>query len=78
MKDASPWTRFKQGISHDLRRVWDRLGPARARVQDSWRSLSLPYKLLFGVVGPGFLMILTRLAFSWNDLSITGLGQDPR
>jgi uncharacterized protein YjbI with pentapeptide repeats len=77
MTDASPWTRFKQGIGQDLRRVWDRLGPARARVQDSWRSLSLPYKLCFVVVGIGFLVILASQAFSWDALRIAVLSQDP-
>ena len=77
MSDASPWTRFKQGITQDLQRVWDRLGPARARGQDSWRSLSLRYKLCFVAVGLGFLMILARMGFSWDALSITGLSQDP-
>jgi hypothetical protein len=51
MRDASPWTRFKQGIARDLQRVGHRLGPARARLRDLWRSLALPYKLFFVVVG---------------------------
>jgi hypothetical protein len=60
MRDASPWTRFKHGIRQDFQRVGDRLGPDKARLQDWWRSLSLPYKLFFIVVGVGFLMILER------------------
>jgi hypothetical protein len=63
MKDTPPWTCFKQRITQDLQRIWDKLGPARARGQDSWRSLPLPYKLLCVVV--------------WDALSITGLSQDP-
>jgi hypothetical protein len=46
MRAASPWTRLKQGIAQDLQRVGHRLGPAKARVQESWRWFSLPYKLL--------------------------------
>ncbi|HYY17119.1 MAG TPA: hypothetical protein VE965_10835, partial [Gammaproteobacteria bacterium] len=47
------------------------------RVQDSWRSLSLPYKLFFVVVGMGFLVILARQGFPWDALSIAALSQAP-
>jgi hypothetical protein len=77
MKDTPPWTCFKQRITQDLQRIWDKLGPARARGQDSWRSLPLPYKLLFVVVWLGFVIVLARLAPSWDALSIMGLSQDP-
>jgi hypothetical protein len=77
MRNASPWTRFKQGIGQDLQRVGDRFGPVRARMQDSWRSLSLAYKLFFVVVVMGFLIILAKQAFSWDTLSITALSQAP-
>jgi hypothetical protein len=35
MKESSPWARFRQGIGQDLQRMGHRLGPVRARVQDS-------------------------------------------
>jgi uncharacterized protein YjbI with pentapeptide repeats len=57
MRNTSPWTHDKQGIRQKLQRVWDRLGPARARVQDSWRSLTSPYNLLFVAVAMGCLII---------------------
>jgi hypothetical protein len=57
--------------------VRHRIGPGSARVHDSWRSLSLPYKLFFVVVGLGFLMILARQGFPWDGLSITALSQAP-
>jgi len=81
MKDGSPWARFKHGIGQDLQRVGHRLGPVRARVQDSWQSLSLLDKLFFVVVVVGFLIILiilTRYAFPWDALSITALSRAPR
>jgi hypothetical protein len=81
MKDSSPWARFKQGIGQDLQRMRHRLGPVRARVQDSWRSLSLLDELFSVVVVLlGFLIILTiltRYGFSWDTLNITALSQAP-
>jgi hypothetical protein len=80
MRDASPWTRFNQGISQNFQRTWSRLSPARDRVQESWRSLSLAYKLLalfLIAVGIGFLIILGMQGFPWDALSITALSQAP-
>lgn len=77
MRNASPWTHFKQGIGQDLQRVGDRLGPGRARVQDAWRSLSLPCTLFFVVVGLGLLIILARQRFPWDALSVVALSQAP-
>ena len=57
MRNTSPWTHVKQGIGQNLQRVWERLGPARAQVQDLWRSLALPYKLVFVAVGIIFVII---------------------
>ena len=72
MRDGASLTRFRQGISQDLQRMGDWLGSGRARLQDWWRLLSLPSKLCFVVVGLGFLIILARLAFSWDALSCAG------
>ena len=77
MRYIAPWARFKQGIAQDLQKVGHRLGPARARVQDSWRSLSVAYKLFFVVVGMGFLIMLARQRFPGDALSITALSQAP-
>src|SRR5919206_2923722 len=77
MRDGSPWSRLKQGIARDLQRVGHRLGPARARVRESWHSLSLPYKLLFVVVGMGFLVIPAGPGLPWDALGLAALRQSP-
>jgi uncharacterized protein YjbI with pentapeptide repeats len=75
MRNTSPWTHVKQGIGQGLQRVWERLGPARAQVQDLWRSLALPYKLVFVAVGMVFLIIFPTQAFPWDAPSITASSQ---
>ena len=77
MRDTSLWTRLKQGIAGDLRRVRPRLGPAGSRMRESWPSHSLPYKLLFVVVGMGFLRLVARRPFRWEALSIAAFSQAP-
>ena len=53
LPEAKLWARFKHGIGQDFQRVGDKVGPARARVQNSWQLLSLPGQLFFVVVGLG-------------------------
>jgi len=71
MRNTSPWTHLKQTFGQDLQRVWEKPGPARAQVQDSWRSLALPYKLVFVAVAIVLLIIFPTQAFPWDPLSTT-------
>jgi uncharacterized protein YjbI with pentapeptide repeats len=74
MRNTSPWTHVKQGIGQARQGVWDSLGPARARVQDSWRSLALSYKLVFVAVGMGCLITFATQVFPQATWSIVVIG----
>jgi hypothetical protein len=74
MRNIFSWTHVKQGIGQALQRVWDRLGPARAKVRDSWRSLALSNELVFVAVGMGCLIIVVTQVFPQATWSIVVIG----
>src|SRR5215472_15425642 len=78
MRDESPWTRFRLGVSRDLQRGAQRLGLSREALQrptEVWHTLPLELKAVLLLFGASLLLLLIIKVPQWQAASWEGMAE---